>query len=128
MFCFTDCRWCRDCTSLLIELTHDMPSPRPSPANQPAVSSSIGDDSDDNSDDDDIEEKLTTHFSRMKELFPRLEWMRSLKSLLIVKRSEEFFRFIDPLGKELISWIFCINEYRDCLPLPTSLERLWLDG
>jgi len=69
----------------------------------------MGDDSDDDSDDDDIEEKLTTHFSRMKELFPRLEWMRSLKSLLIVKRSEEFFRFIDPLGEELISWIFCMN-------------------
>ena len=75
----------------------------------------------DDDDDYNIEEKLLGHVNLMKELFPQLKWMRFLKSLVIIKRSaEEFFDFIDPLGEELISWIFCEEEYADCLPLPTS--------
>ena len=77
------------------QLTHDMPSPRPSPAHQPAVSSLMGDDSiSDDDDDDDIEEKLTTHFSRMKELFPHLDRMDALpeESAHVKRRILSFYR------------------------------------
>jgi len=64
----------------------------------------------------------------MKEVFPHLEWMRSLQSLAIVKRCHDDFTYYDPLGEELISWLFCKNKYENGLSLPTSLERIWLDA
>jgi len=62
-----------------------------------------------------------------KEFLPHLNWMRSLKNLVILKPCDNFEDQRDTFVLELLEWIFCKDTHEDCRPFPVLLERFWYE-
>jgi len=59
-----------------------------------------------------------------REFLPHLNWMRLLKSLVILKPCDDHEEG-DICVVQLLEWLFCKGEYENCLPV--LLERFWYE-
>ncbi len=104
---FYKCRWCRDCTDLLIKVTYTgkrCVPPRDFGAGPPT------------------NKEIERTVSAREEFVPHLAWMKNLKSLVILRNDPGTFRLIDYFIQEFLDWL---EDYIQG-DSSNSLERLWI--